>query len=219
MSFVTNSCQQISLFDKLAFLSKRRLKMLENSWAQVFSDHVFTKINEHIFAPLYSENTNSRPNAPVNVIVGALILKNSQGLTDESITESCEFDFRYQYALHTTSFDEQPISERTLSRFRSRLAAYELTTGEDLLHKCFTELADDMREYMNITPHIKRMDSMMIESNIRKMGRLELLYTCLSNLVKELHRDGKVELLEGLEHYAEPDDRNRVIYHNKELPV
>ena len=216
MSFVTNSCQQISLFDKLAFLSKRRLKMLENSWAQVFSDHVFTKINEHIFAPLYSENTNSRPNAPVNVIVGALILKNSQGLTDESITESCEFDFRYQYALHTTSFDEQPISERTLSRFRSRLAAYELTTGEDLLHKCFTELADDMREYMNITPHIKRMDSMMIESNIRKMGRLELLYTCLSNLVKELHRDGKVELLEGLEHYAEPDDRNRVIYHNKE---
>ena len=175
MSFVTNSCQQISLFDKLAFLSKRRLKMLENSWAQVFSDHVFTKINEHIFAPLYSENTNSRPNAPVNVIVGALILKDSQGLTDESITESCEFDFRYQYALHTTSFDEQPISERTLSRFRSRLAAYELTTGEDLLHKCFTELADDMREYMNITPHIKRMDSMMIESNIRKMGRLELL--------------------------------------------
>lgn len=219
MSFVTNSCQQISLFDKLAFLSKRRLKMLENSWAQVFSDHVFTKINEHIFAPLYSENTNSRPNAPVNVIVGALILKNSQGLTDESITESCEFDFRYQYALHTTSFDEQPISERTLSRFRSRLAAYELTTGEDLLHKCFTELADDMREYMNITPHIKRMDSMMIESNIRKMGRLELLYTCLSNLVKELHRDGKVELLEGLEHYAEPDDRNRVIYHNKEVRI
>jgi hypothetical protein len=69
---------------------------------------------------------------------------------------------------------------------------------------------------MNITPHIKRMDSMMIESNIRKMGRLELLYTCLSNLVKELHRDGKVEQLEGLEHYAEPDDRNRVIYHNKE---
>ena len=51
MSFVTNSCQQISLFDKLTFLSKRRLKMLENSWAQVFSDHVFTKINEHIFAP------------------------------------------------------------------------------------------------------------------------------------------------------------------------
>lgn len=217
MSFVLNSYQQISLFDKLAFLSKRKQKMLEKSWAQVFSDHVFTRINENIFAPLYSEKTNSRPNAPINVVVGALILKDSQGHTDESITEACEFDFRYQYALHTTSFEDQPVSERSLSRFRSRLAAYELTTGEDLLHTCFTEIADDIRQYMDIAPNIKRMDSMMIESNIRKMGRLELLYTCLSNLVKELHRDGKAELLEGLEHYADPDDRNRVIYHNNDV--
>ena len=59
-------------------------------------------------------------------------------------------------------------------------------------------MADDLREYMEISPTIKRMDSMMIESNIRKMGRLELLYTCLSNLVKELHRDGRIDLLEGM---------------------
>ena len=218
MSFVLNSAQQISLFDKLAFLSKRKQKMLENSWAQAFSDHIFTRINENIFAPLFSEKTNSRPNAPINVVVGALILKDFVGLTDEGITESCEFDFRYQYALHTTSFEDQPVSERTLSRFRSRLAAYELTTGEDLLHQCFVEMADSIREYMNISPSIKRMDSMMIESNIRRMRRLELLYTCLSNLVKELHRDGKIELLEGLEHYADPNDRNRVVYHEQDIP-
>lgn len=218
MAFVENSCQQISLFDQLAFLSERKQRMLEKSWAQAFSDHIFTRINEHIFAPLYSEKTNSRPNAPVNVVVGALILKDFTDLNDEGITEACEFDFRYQYALHTTSFENQPVSERSLSRFRSRLAAYELTTGEDLLHKCFTEMAEDMRQYMKISPSIKRMDSMMIESNIRKMGRLELLYTCLSNLVKVLHRDGKVELLDGLEHYAEPDDRNRVVYHEQDVP-
>ena len=218
MSFVLNSCQQISLFDKLAFLSKRKQQMLERSWAQAFSDKIFTKINEHIFAPLFSERSNSRPNAPVNVVVGALILKDFTKLTDEEITEACEFDFRYQYALHTTSFETQPVSERSLSRFRSRLVAYELTTGEDLLHKCFVDMAESMQQYMELSPTIKRMDSMMIESNIRRMGRLELLYTCLSNLVKELHRDGKVELLEGLEHYAEPDDRNRVIYHDSDTP-
>lgn len=218
MSFVLNESQQLSLFDKLAFLSKRKQQMLERSWAQSFSDHIFTRINERIFAPLYSEKTNSRPNAPINVIVGALILKDFTNLTDEEITESCEFDFRYQYALHTTSFENQPVSERSLSRFRSRLAAYELTTGEDLLHQCFVEMAEDLRKYMEISPTIKRMDSMMIESNIRKMGRLELVYTCLSNLVKELHRDGKVELLEGLEHYADPNDRNRVVYYDQETP-
>jgi len=61
--------------------------------------------------------------------------------TDEEITESCEFDLRYQYALHTTSFEDQPISEQSLSRLRSRLAAYELTTGEGLFHQRFTEMA------------------------------------------------------------------------------
>ncbi|MBR1856993.1 MAG: transposase [Oribacterium sp.] len=218
MSFVPNYSQQISLFDKLAFLSKRKEQMLQNSWAQAFSDHIFTRINEHIFSPLYSERSNSRPNAPVNVVVGALILKSFSDLTDEEITEACEFDFRYQYALHTTSFEEQPVSVRSLSRFRSRLAAYELTTGEDLLHKCFCEMAESMCRYMEISPSIKRMDSMMIESNIRKMGRVELLYTCLSNLVKEIHRDGKPELLEGLEHYANDNDRNAVIYHDQKTP-
>ena len=50
------------------------------------------------------------------------------------------------------------------------------------------------------------------------MGRLELLYTCLSNLVKELHNDGREELLEGLEHYKDPNDRNKVIYHDSGTP-
>ena len=145
MSFVPNSAQQISLFDKLAFLSKRKQKMIEKSWAQAFSDYIFTRINEHLFAPLSSEKTNSRPNAPINVVVGALILKDFTNLTDEEITEACEFDFRYQYALHTTSFEDQPVSERSLSRFRSRLAAYELTTGEELLHQCFVEMAESIR--------------------------------------------------------------------------
>ena len=119
MSFVPNSYQQISLFDKLAFLSQRKQQMLERSWAQAFSNHIFTRINEHIFAPLYSEKTNSRPNAPINVLVSALILKDFTSLTDEEITEACEFDFRYQYALHTTSFADQPVSERTDHRGRS----------------------------------------------------------------------------------------------------
>lgn len=188
MSFRLNRSQQISLFDQLAFLSERKLRILQNSWAQTFSDHVFSKIDEQIFAPLYSEKTNSKPNAPINVIVGALLLKDFTGQTEDEILESVEFDYRYQYALHTTSFSDQPLSDRTFSRFRERCAAYELTTGEDLIHKCFVSLSEEMRKFMDISPNMKRMDSMMIESNIRKMGRLELLYTCLSNLVKELHR-------------------------------
>ena len=34
--------------------------------------------------------------------------------------------------------------------------------------------------------------------------------------MKELQRDGRTELLEGLRHYADPNDRNRVVYHDQD---
>lgn len=214
MSFSPN--QQLSLFDSFHFQSERKQRMLENSWAKAFSDHIFLNIDEYIFAPLFSENTNSRPNAPINVIVGALILKELTGMTDDEIVESMEFDFRFQYALHTISFENQPISDRSFSRFRSRCAAYELTTGKDLIHECIVSLSKYIAEYMHLDGSIKRMDSMMIEANIRRMGRLELLYTCLSNLVKEIYRDDPLKLPDKFIHYNEANDRNKVIYHDKE---
>ena len=129
-----------------------------------------------------------------------------------------EFDFRYQYALHTTSFENQPLSDRTFNRFRERNAAYELVTGRDLIHDCIVSLAENIRNYMDIAPIIKRMDSMMIESNIRQMGRLELLYTCLENLVREIARNGQTELLEGLNDYEDPNNRNSIVYHDQSTP-
>lgn len=79
-------------------------------------------------------------------------------------------------------------------------------------------LSESIRKYMDISPAIKRMDSMMIESNIRQMGRLELLYTCLANLIREIARDGQTNLLEGLKDYEDPNNRNRVVYHDQSTP-
>ncbi|MFR8341905.1 MAG: hypothetical protein ACLVA6_06455 [Dorea sp.] len=73
--------------------------------------------------------------------------------------EECEFDFRYQYALHTTSYDSQPLSDHTFSRFSERNAAYELVTGKDLIHDCIVSLAENICKYMDIAPAIKHMDS------------------------------------------------------------
>lgn len=218
MSFVLNNYQQIPLFDSLGFLSERKQKILDKSWAKPFSDHIFSNIDERLFAPLYSDKRNSRPNALVNVIGGALILKEFNGLTDDEILEECEFDFRYQYALHTASYENQPLSGRTFSRFRERAAAYELVTGKDLIHDCMASLAENMRKYMDIAPTVSRMDSMMVEPNTRQMGRLELLYTCLANLIREIARDGQAELIDGLDGYADPNNRNRVIYHDQSTP-
>ena len=46
------------------------------------------------------------------------------------------------------------------------------------------------------------------------MSRLELLYTCVSNLVKAASKQ-KIEIPEELSHYLYENDRNEVIYHNR----
>ena len=68
---------------------------------------------------------------------------------------------------------------------------------------------------MKINGQIQRMDSLMVESNIKTLSRMELLYTCLSDFVTYLHKNHEDGKLEGLEHYYNPADYNRVIYHQR----
>ena len=213
MSFVPNRLeeQQLSLFEPLTTMTEREKKFLDRSWAKYFAEFIFPKINEIPYAVLYSDK-DSRPNTPVNVQIGALLIKELTNLSDDELLESLMFDIRFQYALHTTSFAEQPLSDRTLSRFRARCAAYETEHGVDLLHETITSLSSEMAELMRIDCSLKRMDSLMVASNIKRMGRLELLYICVANLVKEMAKN--CEIPEHLRHYTEADDRNRVIYHN-----
>ena len=212
--FVANDGQQIAFDDSTFRLTARERKMLEKSWAIPFSERIFPAIDEKPFSVLYSDNA-SRPNTPVNVLVGALILKEFLGQSDDEIRESLIFDLRYQVALHTTSFQEQPLSDRSLGRFRARNTAYEEETGIDLIHNCVIFLSKEIAEIMKINSSLRRMDSLMVASNIKKMSRLELLYTCVSNMVNLLAGDDPETLPENLRHYCSKDDRNVVIYHNR----
>lgn len=214
MSFVKNDNQQLTLLDSTFNLTEREKRMLEKSWAKTFADKVFPAIDENIFSVLYSEKA-SRPNTPVNVIVGALILKEALNVTDDEIVEAMAFDIRYQYALHTTSFTEQPISDRTLSRFRARVLSYETEHDVDLIHECVVKMAKEIADFMNITPDKQRMDSLMVAANIRNLSLLELFYTCVANLCKVMNERG-TELPEEQHHYIEKDDYNKCIYHKRD---
>ena len=214
MSFKTNSCQQLSLEDSFLTLTAREKKALENSWAQVFADEIFPAIDEERFSVLYSEK-GSRPNTPVNVIIGALIIKELFDYSDDELVENLMLDLHLQYALHTTSCAEQPLSDKTLSRFRKRCYDYETLHNVDLYHDCVKDLSAKIARVMKLNGHIRRMDSMMIESNIRFLSRMELIYTCISKLVLHIKKEAPEKIPEGLAHYADPNDYNRIFYHQR----
>lgn len=214
MSFKENNCNQISFIDSFSGLTDREKKALEKSWAKVFADEIFPAIDENRFSVLYSDKA-SRPNTPVNVIVGALIIKELFDYSDDEIVENLMLDLHLQYALHTTSFDEQPLSDKSLSRFRKRCYDYEKLYNVDLCHDCVKDLSTKIAKLMNVSGRVRRMDSMMIESNIRKLSRMELLYTCIAKLVVYLHENQPDIIPEELTHYYDPNDFNKVIYHQR----
>lgn len=214
MSFKENVYQQLSITDSFSGLTAREQKALEKSWAKVFADELFLAIDEKRFAVLYSDQA-SRPNTPVNVIVGALIIKEMFDYSDDEMVENLMLDLHLQYALHTTSFEEQPLSDKTLSRFRKRCYDYEMLHNVDLYHDCVKNLSSTIAKIMGINGRIRRMDSMMIESNIRKLSRMELLYTYISKLIILMSKTDQELLPEQLKHYAEPNDFNQAIYHQR----
>ena len=214
MSFKKNESQQMTFNDSLWGLTPREKKALEHSWAKPFAEEIFPAIDEERFSVLYSDKA-SRPNTPVNVIVGALIIKELFNLSDDEVVENLMLDPRYQYALHTTSFAEQPMSDKTLTRFRQRCYEYESITGIDLYRDCVKDLSGKIASLMNVSGQIRRMDSMMIEANIRKLSRIELIYRCIAKMVKYISENSPDALPEDMAHYLDSNDFNQVFYHRR----
>ena len=68
---------------------------------------------------------------------------------------------------------------------------------------------------MGISGKVRRMDSMMIESNVRRLSRMELIYTCIVKLAMYVNKINGSVLSDDLKHYIDPNDFNRVIYHQR----
>lgn len=218
MSFKRNESHQSMdpSNDRFKQLAPRAQKVVLTSWAKPFADHIFPSINEQRFLPLYSSNPASRPNTPVNIIISLMILKEMFQLTDEELLETVECDIRFQYAIHTTSCPEQPISDRTLSRFRERNARYYQETGIDLIHEELESLADNICSILGVDTRFFRMDSVMVEASCKRMSRMELIHASIQDLCQAVLREGSELLPDKFRHYCHPSDRNHLLYHEKE---
>ncbi len=72
---------QPAIISAASELPEKQRKRLENSWAGTFYKEFFCRIDEESFAALYPSN-DSRPNVPVNVLIGLEALKSGYGWSD-----------------------------------------------------------------------------------------------------------------------------------------
>ncbi|MBZ5529557.1 MAG: transposase [Acidobacteriia bacterium] len=172
---------QIPLTSHVDDLPEKLRKRLENSWAGVFYRDFFCCINEAMFAGLYADFP-SRPNMPINVLVGLEFLKAGNGWTDEELYDNFCYDIQVRYALGYRQLGEGDFDLRTLYYFRERLSCHMQERGVNLLDKAFEQVTDAQIAAYQVKTGKQRMDSFQVASNIRQMGRVQLLVEVLQRV-------------------------------------
>jgi len=176
---------QKSMLGTLNSLPRKYRKRLEKSWAGTFYRECFARIDERPFAVLFSE-VYSRPNIPVNVLVGLEVLKAGFGWSDEEMWDAFCFNMQVRFALGYHDLVEGHFDIRTVYNFRRRLLEHMGETGEDLLGKALEQITDEQIAAHGLKTGKLRMDSTFISSNIRNFSRLQLLVEILHRVHRML---------------------------------
>ena len=173
--------QQPALISAIHDLPEKQRERLEQSWAGTFYREFFCQIDEGIFSVLYSERP-SRPNVPVNVLVGLEAVKAGFGWSDEELYEAFLYNLQVRFALGYDRLGDGEFEIRTLYYFRQRLSEYNLKQGVNLLEKAFEYITDKQLVELKIRTGHQRMDSTQIASNIMDASRLHLLVEGIQRL-------------------------------------
>lgn len=200
---------QKQIYGISSLLSEEQNKKIEKSKENCFFQLVVCKINEKDFKPLFS-NEFSRPNAPVNVLVGALILKELNNWTFKELFENMEFNLLTKAALGLHNIQEIPFSYATIFNFKNRIAQYTTSTNINLFEKNFDTLSEAQIKMLKLKTNMQRADTTMIDLNIRTYSRLELLIEILIRLHSDLLDSDKLKFSEFLAEYTQKTAQNQV---------
>jgi IS5 family transposase len=183
--------------------------MLESpdGWHNVFYHEVVSQIDEMMYSELYDQRMG-RPNASVRILIGMMILKEGQGWSDEQLFEECRFNLKIMRALGLSNMDDDIPVESTYYEFRKLLGDYYAEQQRDLLKETFIKITTRQVEIHGASGKRIRLDSKLINSNIARSGRLDLIVEAVRKYVGGLNLDDirahfdepSYELLESLQH-------------------
>ena len=204
---------QALLFSDLNHLTEKARTRLDRSWAGVFYREFFCRLDESPFAVLYSD-TPSRPNIPVNVLVGLEALKAGFGWSDEEMHDAFLFDVQVRYALGYRNLGEGDFDLRTVYNFRGRLSHHMRETGENLIEHAFVQITDEQIAAFELKTGRLRMDSTQIASNIERMGRIQLLVEVLQRTHRMLSDSDQAQYADDFAPYLKGSS-GQYVYHLK----
>jgi hypothetical protein len=170
------------MFAVAGLLPPKKRAACEKSWAGPFRAKALPILlrAEADFAEFYDED-NGRPNRSVALVVGTLVLKEANDLTDQEALDSLRFDTRWWCAFDLNA-DETELCQKTLHNFRTKLMAREKGSV------VFRRLTDDLIAALGVRTDRQRLDSTHILSNFAQLNRLGLFCETIRVFLRELHK-------------------------------
>lgn len=190
------------LWDPWEYLGVKRRRLLEKSWAGAFRKYILLQLPVDNIIPFFSEKLG-RPTKELHALLGALLLQQMHNLTDKETIDQFSFNAQWHYALNITgSGDEDSyLSLKTLWTIRKIVFENEIDTI------LFQKITDNLIKVFNVNTDNQRLDSVHIQSNMRKLGRIRIIASTIKKFVVNLKRHHSDE-------YSKIEEETRNRYKN-----
>jgi len=175
------------LFSPFDILGKKRLKLLQKSWAELFRWQILPKLPVDALASCFSREFG-RPTKELYSMMGLMLLQQMHDMTDEEAVQQFAFNLQWHYALNITSTDDLHayVCPRTLWGVRA------LMCERGMEQQVFDVITGHLATLCNLDSSLQRMDSTHLYSNMKSLGRVTLFATTIRAFLRNLKRHHEV---------------------------
>lgn len=171
------------MFEPFGFLGPKRLQRMKQTWAGIFRDEILAEMPVDQIRQHY-DPVQGRPTKELHAMLGVVLLQQMLDLTDEETVDQFAFNLQWHYALNITGESDQVayLCPKTLWTMRA------LVIREEVAPLMFDVVTEKLETLFEVDTGRQRLDSMHIFSNMRHLGRVQLIAQTVRKFLVNLKR-------------------------------
>jgi hypothetical protein len=157
--------------------------MLDESWPGLFREHLLDELPVDQIVPFFRQDFG-RPSKELYTLLGALLFQQTMDFNDMDTARQLAFNIEWHYALNITEESDSAkyISEKTLWTWRQVLIENKLD------QVIFNNITEKLAKVFKVDTSHQRIDSVHIQSNMRRLGRIGIFSQTMHKFLTNLKR-------------------------------